>query len=168
MPHWPRGIAVEVRHTALNSRDHSWGPARHTEHTGSRLGSGTPHRTHQDRGWGPARHTELTGSQLSSSMPHWTHRIATGQGDGGGRRGGRGGEGEGEETDIKSNNPHLTGGELTWNLKMMVFNRNLLFQGFIIRLHASFRGCSYTLRVPPPLPNNIHQQNNFTFTRESL
>ena len=36
---------------------------------------------------------------------------------GGGRGGGRGGEGEeggeggGEETDIKSNNPHLTGGE---------------------------------------------------------
>ena len=31
---------------------------------------------------------------------------------GGGRRGeGGGGEEEGEETDIKSNNPHLTGGE---------------------------------------------------------
>ena len=33
---------------------------------------------------------------------------------GGGRRGegeGEGGRGEGEETDIKSNNPHLTGGE---------------------------------------------------------
>ena len=32
-----------------------------------------------------------------------------------GRGGGRGGEGEeggGEETDIKSNNPHLTGGEI--------------------------------------------------------
>ena len=37
--------------------------------------------------------------------------MATGQGDG--RRGGGEGEGEGgeEETDIKSNNPHLTGGE---------------------------------------------------------
>ena len=35
---------------------------------------------------------------------------------GGGRRGegeGEGGRGEGEETDIKSNNPHLTGGEIT-------------------------------------------------------
>ena len=34
---------------------------------------------------------------------------------GGGRRGEGGGgqEGEGEETDIKSNNPHLTGGEKT-------------------------------------------------------
>ena len=51
----------------------TWGPARHTELTGSRLGSGPPHWTHeitvgvrhatlktQDRGWGPARHTALT------------------------------------------------------------------------------------------------------------
>ena len=52
----------------------------------------------QDRGWGPARHTELTGSQL---------RRTTGGGRGG--RGEGGGEG-GEVTDIKSNNPHLTGG----------------------------------------------------------
>ena len=29
---------------------------------------------------------------------------------------------------------------LTWNLKMMVFNRNLLFQGFIFRFHVSFQG----------------------------
>ena len=36
-----------------------------------------------------------------------------GEGRGGGGGGGREGEGEGEgeETDIKSNNPHLTGGE---------------------------------------------------------
>ena len=109
----------------------TWGPARHTELTGSRLGSGTPHWTRriavgvqhatlnsQDRGWGPARHTELTGSQLRSDMPHWTHRIATGQGDG--RRGGgeEGGEGGGEETDIKSNNPHLTGGEIDRSQKV--------------------------------------------------
>ena len=98
-------IAVGVRHTALNSRDHSWGPARHTERAGSQLGSGTPHCTRriavgvqhatlnsQDRGWGPARHTELTGSQL---------RRTTGGGEGGRR----------SSADIKSNNPHLTGGE---------------------------------------------------------
>ena len=29
-----------------------------------------------------------------------------------------------------------------WNLKMMVSNRNLLFQGFIFRFHVSFPGCS--------------------------
>ena len=31
--------------------------------------------------------------------------------------------------------------KLTWNLKMMVSNRNLLFQGFIFRFHVSFPGC---------------------------
>ena len=31
--------------------------------------------------------------------------------------------------------------KLTWNLKMMVSNRNLLFQGFIFRFHVSFAGC---------------------------
>ena len=68
---------LEVRHATLNSQDRGWGPARHTELTGSRLGSGTPHWTHRiavevrhgtlnshDRGWDPARNTELTGSRL--------------------------------------------------------------------------------------------------------
>ena len=31
--------------------------------------------------------------------------------------------------------------KLTCNLKLMVSNRNLLFQGFIFRFHVSFRGC---------------------------
>ena len=50
---------------------------------------------------GPARHTELKGSQLIEE-------------DDEGGEGGEGGEGEegGEESDIKSNNPHLTGGEI--------------------------------------------------------
>ena len=82
---------LEVRHATLNSQDRGWGPGRHTELTGSRLGSGPPHWTHriavgvrhatlnsQDRGWGPARHTELAGSRLGSGTPHWTHRIAVG------------------------------------------------------------------------------------------
>ena len=69
--------------------DHSfWGPARHTQHTISRLGSSTPHWTRtiavgvqhatlntQYRGWGPARHTELAISRLGSSTPHWTERM---------------------------------------------------------------------------------------------
>ena len=33
--------------------------------------------------------------------------------------------------------------KLTWNLKMMVLNRNLLFQGSIFRFHVSFRGCTF-------------------------
>ena len=31
--------------------------------------------------------------------------------------------------------------KLTWNRKMMVLSRNLLFQGFIFRFHVSFLGC---------------------------
>ena len=76
-------IAVEVRHATLNSHDHGWGPARHTELAGSQLRSGTPHSTHglavgvrhatlnsRARGWGPARHTELTSSPMRSGTPH--------------------------------------------------------------------------------------------------
>ena len=37
--------------------------------------------------------------------------------------------------------------KLTWNLKMMVFHRNLLFQGFIFRFHVSFRGCIIKIQV---------------------
>ena len=53
---------------------------------------------------GPARHTEHRESQLIEEDDE-------GQEDG--DEGGEGGEGEegGEESDIKSNNPHLTGGE---------------------------------------------------------
>ena len=32
---------------------------------------------------------------------------------------------------------------LTWNLKMMVSKRNLLFQGLIFRFHVKFRGCNW-------------------------
>ena len=30
---------------------------------------------------------------------------------------------------------------LTWNLKMMISKRNLLFQGLIFRFHVKFQGC---------------------------
>ena len=33
--------------------------------------------------------------------------------------------------------------KLTWNLEMMVSNRNLLFQGSIFRFHVCFGGCIY-------------------------
>ena len=45
----------------------------------------------------------------------------------------------------KNNNLHPQ--SLTWNLKMMVFNRNLLFQGLIFRFHVSFRGCKLSILV---------------------
>ena len=31
---------------------------------------------------------------------------------------------------------------LTWNLKMMVSKRNLLFQGLLFRFHVKFQGCT--------------------------
>ena len=37
--------------------------------------------------------------------------------------------------------------KLTWNLEMMVSNRNLLFQGAIFRFHVCFLGM-YFLRTP--------------------
>ena len=37
---------------------------------------------------------------------------------------------------------HLHPQKLTWNLEMMVSNRNLLFQGSIFRFHVCFGGCS--------------------------
>ena len=129
-PHSTSNIAVGVQRATLNSQYRGWGPARHTPHTISRLGSSTPHWTRNiavgvqhatlnwedaSCNWGPARHTELRGSQLplGSSTPHWTQRIPANWG-GRRRRRGRGGEEGGgeEETDIKSNNPHLTGGEI--------------------------------------------------------
>ena len=166
-PHWTRIIAVEVRYAPLNSQDRGWGPVCPTELAGSRLRSGTPHWTRriavavryatlhsQDRGWSPARHTELTGSQLRSDMPHWTHRIATGQGDG--RRGGGEGEGEregeggggGEETDIKSNNPHLTGGEkggVSVSFRVSTYHSGVSFRCSSPRHSAIAYQCSYLL-----------------------
>ena len=45
-----------------------------------------------------------------------------------------------ERVDIV-HDPQLLPRKLTWNRKMMVVSRNLLFQGFICRFHVSFRGC---------------------------
>ena len=35
--------------------------------------------------------------------------------------------------------------KLTWNLEMMVSNRNLLFQGSIFRFHVCFGGCMFNI-----------------------
>ena len=83
------------------------------------------------RGCGPAGNTEHGWSWLRSDREHCGSRDAVGRGGrggrrGGGRRGGGGGEEEemrrrgGEEeqaTDIKSNNPHLAGGEEQRDIK---------------------------------------------------
>ena len=86
-----------------------------TELTGSRLRSGAEHWTHrivvevrrgtlasQDRGWGPARNTEHTHGTPNSHDRGWDPTQKTDE------------EEEEEEEDrahMKSNNPHLTGGE---------------------------------------------------------
>ena len=38
---------------------------------------------------------------------------------------------------------------LTWNLKMMVSKRNLLFQGLLFRFHVKFQGCNYPQKTAP-------------------
>ena len=57
--------------------------------------------------------------------------------------------------------------KLTWNLKIMVFSRNLLFQGFMFRFHASFRECRlfYYLVVEPTHLKNIISSNWIYFPR---
>ena len=50
--------------------------------------------------------------------------------------------------------------KLTWNLKMMVFNRKLLFQGFIFRFHVSFRECSENFPSTPRFMAGSHFQHS--------
>jgi len=39
-------------------------------------------------------------------------------------------------------NQNILPQNLTWNLKMMVSKRNLLFQGLLFRFHVKFQGCT--------------------------
>ena len=60
---------------------------------------------------GPARHTERRESQLIEEDDEGQEDDDEGGEGEEGEEGEEGGEGGGEESDIKSNNPHLTGGE---------------------------------------------------------
>ena len=89
-------LAVKVRQGTLSADGRGWGPAGNA-----------------GRGWGPAGNTERRWSrclQCMSGREHWTWRLAV-EGwqhdDEEGRKEGR----RKETTDLKSNNPHLTGGE---------------------------------------------------------
>ena len=67
------------------------------------------------------RNTDLTGSPLRSGTGQEERRRR-----GGGRGEGGGGEGGGEgQADIKSNNPHLTGGEKTHIMIWIVSDHRL-------------------------------------------
>ena len=119
--HWAWMVAVEVRQGTLGGDGRGWGPAGNTGM--------------DDRGWGPAGNTGRGWSWLRSVREHWawmivvevrqrTLWIAVDEEEeneaGGGRRqeaaegrrrqAGRQ-AGRQEATDIKSNNPHLAGGE---------------------------------------------------------
>ena len=146
--HWPHRIAVEVRRGTLNSKDRGWGPARHTGLTGSRLRSGAEHWTlevrrgtlnSQDRGWGPVRNTDHTSSQDETKAEAE--------------------EKEEVKADIKSNNPHLTGGEsptnthdwYTWRDQFNAFSFFLKQVG-----NLGFDGAS------PSLPIEVFSWKTFT------
>ena len=47
---------------------------------------------------------------------------------------------------------HIHPQKLTWNLEMMVSNRNLLFQGSIFRFHVCFGGWIFWIWPPPWIP----------------
>ena len=50
---------------------------------------------------------------------------------------------------------HVHPQKLTWNLEMMVSNRNLLFQGSIFRFHVCFGGCTLSeTNMTPRAPEN--------------
>ena len=93
-----------------------------TELTGSRLRSGAEHWTHrivvevrrgtlasQDRGWGPARNTEHTHGTPNSHDRGWDPTQNTDEEE----------EEEEDRAHIKSNNPHLTGGEPMMEIKTL-------------------------------------------------
>ena len=96
----------------------TWGPAGNTWRGYSRLRSGREHWAWMvvvevlqgtlggdGRGWGPAGNTGRGWSWLRSDREHCASRVAVEQEEEE-RRGG-----EEQATDIKSNNPHLAGGE---------------------------------------------------------
>ena len=132
--HWAWMVVVEVRQGTLGGDTRGWGPAGNTGRGWSRLRSGREHWAWMvvvevrqgtlgvdGRGWGPAENTVDRGSQLDE------------EDKGGGRRSGRQEEEEEDEEDedederkrkrkrkrkapdIKSNNPHLAGGEKTFS-----------------------------------------------------
>ena len=123
----------------LSDTFRGWGPARNTGLTGSRLRSGAEHWTHRIA-------VEVRGSRLRSDAGHWTHRIAVkvrcgtlaSQDRGWGPARNTDHTSSQDETedetkeekekekaeaedkaDIKSNNPHLTGGEIKYHVPFL-------------------------------------------------
>ena len=120
-------LAVEVRQGTLGLDGRDWGPAGNTGRGWSWLSPGREHwvwmvvvevrqRTLglDGRGWGPAENTVDRGSQLDEDNEDDEEDKEDEEEEdeaGGGRRKAEGGRQEEAATDIKSNNPHLAGGE---------------------------------------------------------
>jgi len=62
------------------------------------------------------------------------------------------------------NNVDLPSQSLTWNLKMMVSKRNLLFQGAIFRFHVKF----WEAMLKKPHPALKWQTNKFSKNKTGL
>ena len=103
--HWAWMVVVEVRQGTLGGDGRGWGPAGNTGRGWSWLRSGREH-------WAWMVVVEVRQRTLCVEGRSWAGgrggRGGRGRGGRGGRRGGGGGE---QATDIKSNNPHLAGGE---------------------------------------------------------
>ncbi len=65
----------------------------------------------------------------------------------------------------KGGSKNLHPQKLTWNLEMMVSNRNLLFQGSILRFHVCFGGCKQKICCSPQ--SGFHLDKSWT-PRSSL
>ena len=117
--HWAWMVVVEVRQGTLGGDGRGWGPAGNTGRGWSCLRSGREHWAWMvvvevrqgtlgvdGRGWGPAG--EHCGSRVAVEQEDEedNERRRTTRGGGEERQ-----EEEDQATDIKSNNPHLAGGE---------------------------------------------------------
>ena len=137
--HWAQMVVVEVWQGTLAADGRGWGPAGNTGCGWARLRRGREHWAEMvavevrqgtlaadGRGWGVAGNTGLRWSRLRSGREHWPRMgaVEAWQGTLGwdGRGWGPAGnansrwswedeDDEDKQADIKSNNPHLTGGE---------------------------------------------------------
>ena len=120
--HWTHRIAVEVRRGTLASQDRGWGPARNTG-LGSRSRSGAEHWPHriavevrcgtlasQDRCWGPVRNTDHTSSQ-DETKEKAEEKEKEKEKETEKKEKEKKEKKEVKPHTLKSNNPHLTGGE---------------------------------------------------------
>ena len=114
------GIGVEVRQRTLGVDGRGWGPAANTgrgfvvevrQRTLGVAGRGWGPAANTGRGWswwGPAANTGRGWSWLRSGSEHWAWLVVVEVRQKARRRRRR--RGGGAATDIKSNNPHLAGG----------------------------------------------------------